>query len=171
MMTLEEIKKHICEAFIKGGYNFNDYKIEVSINSRLTSTLGRCKCQGVNNIWKPISIEFSKKFLAVGTEQEILDVIYHEVAHALVCIETKEKHGHDAAFKRMCGRIGTTNDGAYTSIQAYKEEEENTTYKYDIFCKDCLRLVAQRSRACKVTKNPELFKCKCGGALRVVQNY
>lgn len=171
MITLEEIKKYICEAFNKGGYDFNDYNIEVSINGRLTSTLGRCKCQGINGVWKPVAIEFSKKFLTIGTEKEIIDVIYHEVAHALVCIETKEKHGHDAVFKRMCARIGTTNDGRYTDVQAYKEEEKNRIFKYDIYCKKCCTLVAQRSRACKVTNHPELFYCKCGGALRVVQNY
>lgn len=171
MMNLEEIKVYICEAFRKGGYDFNDYNIEVSINNRLTTTLGRCRCQGIAGIWKPYAIEFSGKLLTVGTKKEIIDVIYHEVAHALVCIETKERHGHDATFRAMCSRIGTTNDGRYTDVQAYKEEALNKVYKYDIYCENCHKFIAHRSRACKVTKNPEHFRCNCGGALRVLQNY
>ena len=161
-MRFEEVTKRVNEAFKKGGYDFNKYNIELKVNNRLSTTLGRCMSKRAGDEWKPYAIEFAGKLLNNATDQEVIDVIYHEVAHALVGIETKEKHGHDAYFKAMCARIGTTNDGRYTNIESYNEERKNKIFKYDVFCDNC-GLIGHYSRMNKTLRYINLCGCgKCG---------
>lgn len=168
-MTIENVMVHINEAFSKAGYNFPACGIEVSINKRLTRTLGRCKSIRHGDIVIPQSIEFSAEMLDTVTDKTIIDVIYHECAHALVGIETCEKHGHDAVFKAMCRRIGTDNDGTITEVERTVAETE--VYKYCVYCNKCGKIVGKYHRAGKVVKTPQFYSCKCGGSLTVVQNY
>ena len=165
-MKFEDIIYYIGEAFEKAGYDFDKYHIEVSINPRLSTTLGRCKY--VNRF--PSKIELSAKFLAGATDKEIIDVIYHEAAHALVMIETREIHHHDACFKAMCKRIGTTNDKTQMKVEFMAEEPK--MFKYHVICNKCGKIVGKYRRAGNVVKNCENYYCvECGGSLSVIQNY
>ena len=168
-MTIENVMVHVNEAFSKAGYNFPACGIEVSINKRLTRTLGRCKSVRHGDIVTPQAIEFSAEMLETATDKTIIDVIYHECAHALVGIETCEKHGHDAVFKAMCRRIGTDNDGTVTEVERTVAETE--VYKYCVYCNKCGKIVGKYHRAGKVVKTPQFYSCKCGGSLTVIQNY
>ena len=171
-MKFDEVKKHVNDAFKKGGYNFNDYNIELSVNNRLSTTLGRCRSKRVGNRWDPYSIEIAGKLLSAGTDQEVIDVIYHEVAHALVGIETHEKHGHDQVFRNMCARIGTKNDGRFTEVESYMKESNNKIFKYDVYCPNC-GIIGNYSRMCPTLKNIEFCSCnKCGNSkLYYKQNF
>lgn len=170
MLSLSRVKEHCREAFRKAGYDFDNYNIEVSFNGRLTKTLGRCIGKYRGNEFYPVKIEFSKLLIETSTDKSVVDVIYHECAHALVDIETKTHHGHDKVFKEMCARIGTTNDGTVTKdLERTVSEEE--VYKYFIKCCDCRRIVGKRHRLCNVVKNPQLYHCSCGGSLEVIQNF
>ena len=137
-------------------------------NTRFSTTLGRVTWNEQGKLEK---IEFSAALLKTATERTIMDTILHELAHAFVYLETGEIHGHDAMFRSMCHRLGTLNDGMYAKnfeLTVSKEEY----YKYDIYCEKCGKLVGHRSRACKVTKNPEEFLSHCCNAgIKVVQNY
>lgn len=170
MLSLSKVKDYLREAFTKAGYNFDDYNIEVSFNGRLTRTLGRCKYRITNDIAIPYAIEFSKQLIETSTDKSVIDVIYHEAAHALVEIETGKGHGHDLTFKQMCARIGTTNDGTCTK-NLERTVDEAIIYKYFIICKNCGKVVGKYQRAGKVVKYPHLYNCKCGGSLSVIQNF
>ena len=168
-MTFKDIMVHVTEAFEKGGYDFDKQNIEISINKRLTKTLGRCMCRKCGeDVW-PYRIEFSAQFLETATDQCIIDVIYHECAHALVTIDTGVRHGHDAVFKAMCAKIGTKNDGTTTEVE--RTVEDTAVYKYCVYCNTCGKMVGRYHRAGKVVQYPGYYTCKCGGSLRVVQNY
>lgn len=147
-------------------HRFNLY-CPVLENGRLTATLGRVCWDEEGELEK---IEFSKKFLASATEENIMDVILHELAHAFVFLETGEVHGHDAVFRAMCHRLGTNNDSTQTEVE-YKPGVSKA-YKYSIICPACGKEVDTRSRACKLTKNPECFRTNCCNATPiVVQNF
>lgn len=172
-MTFEEVVKHTNDAFHKGGYkDFREYGITLKINNRLSTTLGRCMAQRIDNRWKPTSIEIAGKLLSNATDKEILDVIYHEAAHALVDLETGEKHGHDSYFKGMCARIGTANDGAYTHVESYSKEAASKLFKYEVSCPNC-GVIANYSRMCKTLQNLASCNCtQCGSRnLTYRQNY
>jgi len=168
-MDFKDVLVHITEAFEKGGYNFNDYNIDVKVNNRLTKTLGRCMYIRRGDVIIPHKIELSGQLLTTAADQSIIDVIYHECAHALTTIETNEKHGHDAVFKAMCRRIGTSNDGITTNVERTVEDTE--VYKYFVYCNNCGQIAGKYHRAGNVVKYPEHYHCKCGGSLRIVQNY
>ena len=52
-------------------------------------------------------ITFSSHFLANADDEDILNVIRHELAHAFVFLETGKRQGHNEQFKAMCLRLGT----------------------------------------------------------------
>jgi predicted SprT family Zn-dependent metalloprotease len=56
-------------------------------------------------------IGVTKVLANLNTIEESKDVVLHEIAHAL----TGPGHGHDAAWKRMCVRVGAKPERCYTS--------------------------------------------------------
>lgn len=163
-MTINEVT-NMCHAVAEA----NGFHLTCPIreNGRLTSTLGRVIMQGTT----VIAIEFSKKHLATATDESIKATVLHELAHAFVAMETKQDHGHDAVFRAMCIRIGTDNYGTCHNNLKLKVAKEET-YKYTIFCSCCNKLIATRSRACKITQSPWEYTSKCCGSdINVVQNF
>ena len=167
MMTITEIKKYCEDAFNKAGYDFNKFDIEVTINGRLRTTLGRCKYTYVGGTLVPSKIEISHQLLETSTINTIVNVIYHECAHALITIETGERQGHNKLFKAMCARIGTDNDTCQTEVERTVADEE--IFKYFVKCAGCGKVVSKYHRAGKVIKNPEDYTTKCCNAKILVQ--
>ncbi len=58
-------------------------------------------------------ISISRTLCAHNSEEEVLDTILHEIAHALVTIETGEDCGHDERWKAVCRRIGARPERCY----------------------------------------------------------
>lgn len=165
-MTLQEIQKRCEDAFNMVGLEFN---IPVYINSRLTRTLGRCMYQRTGTIVTPTRIEFSRQFIETSTEQCIQDVILHECAHAIACIWKGDSQGHNAFFKKVCAKLGTTNDGTTTEVESTVSETQ--LYKYFVVCKECGQVCGKYHRAGKVIKYIDHYHCSCGGKLDVIQNF
>lgn len=143
----------------------------ITLNGRLTRTLGRVIQENFNGVWKSTSVEFSKKFIETSTDENIKDVIAHEAAHYIVTARTGEYHGHDSFFKSVCAEIGTTNDGTTTKVE--RQQGAAALYKYSVYCETCEETVAEYSRMCKTLKNISLCSCrKCGDSkLKIIQNW
>lgn len=141
---------------------FNDrFDIPVTINSRLTTTLGRCRSMRQYSDWAPIELQFSKKMLESSSEEKVLSVIQHEWAHYYVVKTTRENHGHDYVFKDICARIGCQNNQRVFKGVDLKETE--TKFKYEVWCPDCNKNVATFKRRCKTIENIEHYRCQnCG---------
>lgn len=168
MWTIEEITR-LCEEYCgRCGIEFNS---PVSINGRLTRTLGRCFYEKKQEKWYPTKIEISRQLLKTATDRSIKEVIAHECAHYVVAAITHEDHGHDATFRYYCALIRTTNDTySYENIEYTKSNDE--IYKYTLYCSKCGSFLIGRSRACAVTKNPERYSSKCCYAkIRVSKNW
>ena len=60
-------------------------------------------------------ISISRTLAALNPEEEVLDTILHEIAHALAAIETRENCGHDERWKAICRRIGARPERCYDS--------------------------------------------------------
>lgn len=152
---------------------FNDkFDIPVTINSRLTTTLGRCRSRYINpEIMVPFEIQFSKKFLESSSDSDIISVIQHEWAHYYAVKSTKEKHGHDSYFKSICEKIGCQND--QRQLKGGSSSEGERKFKYEVRCGDCGKLVATYNRMCPTLKNIRSCRCGlCGGkALYYKQNW
>jgi len=57
--------------------------------------LGQCR-------YSSKTIFLSKSISAINSEEEVIDTILHEIAHALA----GSGHGHDAVWKRYCVMVG-----------------------------------------------------------------
>ena len=137
--------------------------IPVALNPRLTTTLGRVRgyYEPLTGVATPIKMEFSKKFIATASDDEIEQAIAHETAHYIATVTTGEFHGHDELFKSICKKIGCTCDSAKKEIG---KETISKRYKYTVFCPDC-DFITGYARMCKILKNLNYCKCpKCGSA-------
>lgn len=145
------------------------FSIPVALNGRLTATLGRVK-HTVNTSTQectPTLMEFSKKLIEHGTDEDIKKVIAHEWAHYYLGKTTKQQHGHDAVFNALSVEMGG-NPGTSTIIEGYKDVK----YKYETICSCCGKKTGGYTRACKTTKFPELYHSNCcNSPIRVIQNW
>ena len=165
MLTEKEIIK-ICEDLCsKVNYDFH---IPVVINKRLKTTLGRVSYQRCGSRIKSTRMEFSHLFLSTSTPECIQDVIKHELAHYLCNELTGEHHGHDRVFKDMCLKLGTTNYNTKTEVDKIVGDEQ--IYKYIVTCQKCGSSFG-RHRSSKLIQHPDWYSCKCGGSLKVTQNW
>jgi predicted SprT family Zn-dependent metalloprotease len=165
--ALQEIEQYLNELAANIGLTFNT---PVKINGRLTKTLGRVRSNPTPfGMYEPECVEFSKRFLETSTDESVRQVIMHEFAHWAVLIETGEVHGHDTVFKAMCRKIGCQADRPQAKIERIVSEDK--VFKYIVKCEDCGSEMYY-DRAGKVVKHPDWYECgKCGGSLKVIQNW
>jgi len=99
------------------------------------------------------TIVINEKVFEDGGKDEFVDVVRHELAHA-VCYAihgTSQKHNHK--WKAMAAKLGA--DPSSTHHRRDRSDE----YKYYINCPNC-GYEGGRTRMCKVIKKP--FHRKCG---------
>lgn len=165
--TVQEIKQYLSELAASVDLV---YDTPVKINGRLTTTLGRVIAEPVAfDSYKPEVIEFSRKFLETSTDESVRRVIQHEFCHWAVLVETGEVHGHDAIFKAMCHRMGCEADRPQVKVE--RTVNNDKLFKYIVKCERCNHEMYY-NRAGKVVKHPDWYWCgKCGGDLKVIQNW
>lgn len=146
-------------------------RVPITINSRLTRTLGRVMGEYCGDRYVVTRVEFSKQFLETSTDESIYSVIQHEAAHFIVSFQTWEHHGHDKVFKECCKKIGCTNDKTKTVVE--RTVEASQLYKYTIFCDTCGKEVCHYSRMNRTLKVLSQCTCRiCGTSnLRMIQNW
>jgi predicted SprT family Zn-dependent metalloprotease len=159
MFTLDMIKAELNRLSASVGDEFN---IPVSINGRLTRTLGRVIQHIRNGHCTSDRMEFSKQFLETSTEASIKSVIAHEWAHYYVTKVTGENHGHDEEFKKVCAMVGCKDDKTQTKVERIVSEEKLS--KYVVYCPTCGEPIGYFTRMCNTLKNIDSCTCKrCGG--------
>ena len=137
----------------------------VYINKRAKKRYGACKLENIKGRKKYI-IEVSS-FVLDADDQTIKGIIAHEVLHTC--------HGcmnHGERWKRYASIL---NRAYGYNIKRVATREENNLPKenigvakpkYAIKCQNCGNII-YRMRMSKVIKNPERYRCKCGGKLEV----
>lgn len=165
--TIERVQKEFTDICNKAGVQVTS---PISLNSRLTRTLGRVCMIRHGETVENEKVEFSKQLLETATDNTIWNVIAHEASHYIATVRTGEDHGHDTYFKSICAEIGTTNDGTKTHVERTVAEEQ--IYKYSVVCQNC-GVIAHYHRMSKNLKNISSCYCKkCNSNnLSVVHNY
>lgn len=166
MYDLNRVKSEFYAACESQGM---DLKIPVTINGRLTRTLGRVKFtrSRITGKCELLGVEFSRQLLETSSDKSVRDVILHEAAHAIATYKDGS-HGHDAYFKSICAALGTDNDGVATEVERTVDVRD----KYEVFCSHCGK-IGGFSRMCKTIREIDNCHCKkCGSIkLNVVQNW
>lgn len=100
--------------------NFLKYKLpQIKINTRLSSTLGRvCAKNG-----KVESIEFAEYLIKGYTDEFIIGVIGHEVAHYIMFLIYKVNQNHNKNFKKLCIVFGVNGTTIEKEHKKYMKEE------------------------------------------------
>ena len=141
--------------------------VPVQINPRLTSTLGRVMYKNC----MPTKIEFSKSFIESESDDNIKEVIIHEVAHYVAMVRTNMPHGHDSYFKSVVKELGGKEETGKSTFRT--SEAVKAKHKYTVYCPNCKKVVANYSAFRGKITHLETCTCgKCGGgSLYYVQNY
>lgn len=146
---------------------------DVRINQRARSRFGCCKKiqtptlkgQSAKPGEASYIIEISKA-LSAAPEESIKEVLAHEVLHT-----TPGGYKHTGNWKNYAKlmnkgfgyQIKRTNSPESLGVTLAKERP---AAKYLIVCQNC-GLTMERARKSKVIKQPSLYRCKCGGRLKV----
>ena len=166
-MTITNLQKEVTKALRKANCRV---MCPVSINNRLTKTLGRAMFTRQGGRWVSVRIEFSGKLIQYATEKTIMDVLLHEGAHVVANYRTGCDQGHNHIFKAVCHELGTSNDGYATTVE-YKDGAK-PVYKFEVVCPNC-GVVATYNRSGKVVQNIWRYSCgKCHSHnLKVLQSW
>ena len=103
-------------------------------------------------------IAISKFLIKYATDEQIKQILLHEMAHALCGVDI----GHGRVFKYKCREIGCTEETYKISFELNYTEES----VYDIICQNC-GVVGEYYRKSKqvesaIKNNTKLFSCnKC----------
>jgi predicted SprT family Zn-dependent metalloprotease len=153
---LWETMQEAMSLFIPIGNIKNDVVISTAL-----SRWGQCRKVGLNGF----EISISKHLLENGEDHKVKQTLMHEILHtAPGCFN------HGATWKRYGSQvnriygydISRTTSAANLGVDSPKVANA----KYTIQCCSC-GVEIHRTKATPVTKNPEKYRCKCGGNLVV----
>lgn len=127
-------------------------------NNRLSQTAGRCKRYSR-------VIELAGWFLDNNTEDEIMETLLHEIAHALT-----PGHGHDRVWKLKCIEIGGKgltyyNQGDRNVVNPNKERTRSSK-TYRVECQGCGYDFPFYTRK---RKSNNLTHTGCGGKVECIE--
>jgi predicted SprT family Zn-dependent metalloprotease len=136
LLTYDLIKQHkfnCIEALLKYEkitnemlvkHNLTDWKFVLN-NKMTNATFGMCK-------YAPKEIHLNKKASLILKEDEVINTIIHEIAHALT-----KGHDHDEVWKAKCRELGC-RDYKYANIE---KEVLNKLAKYKGICPTCGHII------------------------------
>ena len=128
---------------------------------RARTVRGRCKVNKNEDVNAKITL--SKHIIYKGNEDEILNVMAHEVLHSILPFD----EGHKGEFKYAMNFLNKElqlHMDVKKQIQSYEREGA----KYEAFCPHCHCVLAKYYRAGNVVKHPNWYVCKtCGTELGV----
>ncbi|MBR5229994.1 MAG: sprT domain-containing protein [Firmicutes bacterium] len=140
------------------------------INNRATARFGCCKTQH-DNLGRPVYIIEVSQLTLAADEKNIKEVIAHELLHTCKgCLNHGNKWKTYGALveKELGYNIKRTT--TYQAIGLYDSRKlKSRAPKYILICQQC-GIKISRTRRCKVTENPQKYRCgKCGGALKLFE--
>lgn len=140
--------------------------MEVSINGRLKSTMGRCITR-YGKCW----IEVSPRAFVEGHPEALRDILAHEMCHAIVGTQ-----GHGPVWKKWAGvvnrHLGThiTTKFSFENYGLAVDVPQCRKPKYIIECPHCGEKW-KRARKCKLTEHVNRYRCPvCGSGLVLKTN-
>ena len=132
--------------------------------SKGKKTFGYCQ---YNRIFKCVEkIAISKYVLDYGTDDEILNILLHELAHAKVYHdEPNSNHGHDYVWRDACRDLGAEPSRLTNPSDRLKQALQNAS-KYVLVCPNH-GVVAHRERRPRAT-----YLCRqCDEELKVKKQH
>lgn len=159
MANFQEMAKEVKrELETKCGFNFNDWLITFELNNRFRTTLGDCTREYIS---KTAKIRIHGEMFTQGHYFEVKQTIAHELCHVI-----QEGGGHGESFKCLASVVNQNTNYVITRTSHNPAAKHTGVYKYKIICEKC-GATSLRQRATAITKNPENYRCTCGGKLKI----
>lgn len=137
---------------------------------RATKRAGVC-CKRLNKkTWRQEKyISLSKVLMMAFTEEEAINTLTHEVAHA-IDMEYRGDSNHDIIWQQIHQSIGGTGDRCYTPSEEVKAIQKSIA-KYEGVCTKCGKVVRTWQRKPKYFGYPVglIVHTKCGGGIKINQ--
>lgn len=129
----------------------------VAINRRAKTRFGCCRKVGDNYL-----IELSH-LLLYAPMASCKQVLAHEVLHT--CYGCRN---HGARWRAYSRRMSNAYEYDISRVDSHENLgiEDKPKAKYTVTCQNCGNTF-ERIRASKLTMHPDLFRCRCGGKLKV----
>ena len=106
MIRISELNEH-ARSYVKEHFDL-ELRVSITVNPRLTRTLGRYAFRGS----EPISIELSKQLLDNHDKAEVYDVLNHELVHYSLHMLGLPNDDRDRTFIDACNRLGVSLTGS-----------------------------------------------------------
>ena len=156
MMTIEQVREKCRKIAINYGHKL---VVPVEKNGRLRTTYGRVLWKKDGNKCVPQRIEFSSRLLR-GDNDEIDEVIRHEMAHYLLLMDTHENHNHDYLWRKYAKRLGC-DPRAAINMKSVDTGRKTLDYKYIVKCPSCGRTITKYKMITQVVRHPEHYRTRC----------
>ena len=156
-----------CSALVKSlGIPVRDNKVVLSTN--MSSSYGLCCCKRKGT--PPFTIKIADKLLKFGTQKSLECTIYHELLHTC-----EDCFNHGKLWKVYAKYISSFDSSGLPITRLVNAEDEieynlDTVRYYGYYavqCIDCGHVWVYKSE-CETIKNPQRYKCSCGGILERV---
>lgn len=109
-LTVSQMEE-FANTFLKENFNLS-LKIPISVNNRLTRSLGRLLISKGYYSDYAVRIEISGRFLKYNSKEDILDTIKHECVHYALFILKKPYTDDSYEFISTCKRLGVGLSGS-----------------------------------------------------------
>ena len=153
--------------------------VEVTVNYRAKSRWGQC-CRRYEEGGIVYKININCDLCHPdASERGLKETIIHEILHT--CPDCMR---HTGEWKRLadlvndCYRYNVKRcnssedkgmDDFYKNHDRQGRPEKPVTWKYEIRCKCCGKIVGRKTRACKIIRYPQCYRCaSCHGELEVI---
>ena len=151
--------------------------VEVTVNYRAKSRWGQCRKSYANADGIVYKININCDLCHPdASERGLKETIIHEILHTCpncMC--------HTGEWKRLAElvndcygynvkRCNSSEEKGMEEFYAQHDElKKKPTWKYEIRCKNCGKVVGRRQKSCKLTMYPYRYKCAhCYGSLYVI---
>lgn len=156
--TVKEIT-NICKGYLKEYWN-ESLDTKILIDGRLKNSLGYFRHSGyfpgvVSSI---VCIKFSKDLFIYYSEEEIKEVILHELTHYVLYKRgVKEYRDGDKTFENEIKRVNSvsTNEISY----------HGKVYK--VYCPHCNKVIGDTASKREATKIINRYLCSCNNSLEI----
>jgi predicted SprT family Zn-dependent metalloprotease len=141
-MKIETVRFEVESLLAKHGLLEKGWRFKLANGKRL---MGEC-------IYGRNEIRISRWLITMGTDEEILDTLRHEVAHAVV----GPGHHHGLKWKLVARQLGAKPEACVSEVSY------TVPHKYEVLCGCCHKVVQKRHRRANMAKMHRRYHRSCG---------
>ena len=151
MNNLDQLVKEVKQDMKK--WNVPYTNIPITLNSRLSKSLGRCKFKN----GQAYEIDIQKQYFLTGNREDVKNTICHELIHSAKECATCKHKGMWAHYANIMNKHGY-NIQIFSNPEYEHKKTMTDLFYFEVYCPKCKKSTI-RKRASKMVEHPELWMC------------